>query len=218
MRLSLFANRYLRDREEEVLNALTHSFGLGLAASMTVALYVKAVPLGPWHTVCAIVYGLAHVLVYLSSVAYHLTSWPPLKTRLRIVDQSAIFLAITGTYTPVLALGLPGILGYSLTGILWIACLYGITYKVRHRSQPEQGSLISYLLFASAGGLLFFLCRTGPIQESRTVFLLSGAFDLVGLVFYMWHYKRWFHTVWHVMVLLGHITHFYAVWTYFIRP
>ncbi|NDC23967.1 MAG: hypothetical protein EBZ49_07540 [Proteobacteria bacterium] len=183
MRLSLFANRYLRDREEEVLNALTHSFGLGLAASMTVALYVKAVPLGSWHTVCALVYGLAHVLVYLSSVAYHLTSWPPLKTRLRIVDQSAIFLAITGTYTPVLALGLSGVLGYIFTVLLWAACLYGIFYKVRHRAQPEQGSLISYLLFAAAGGLLFFLCGSGPIHESRTIFLVSGAFDLVGLVY-----------------------------------
>jgi len=216
MKVVLFGNRYLRDRDEELLNALTHAYGLGLACGMTFILLWKGLQLSGFHTAMCLMYGVSHILVYLASVLYHYTQFPPLKTRLRLFDQVCIYLAIAGTYSPVLAFGISSPWNILLLILMWSSCVAGIVYKIRHRSQPESGSLASYLAFALAGSLLFLFVRSGPIDESRILFMASGALDLAGLVFYVWHYKRYFHTVWHILVLLGNVIHFYAVWKYFI--
>jgi len=161
-------------------------------------------------------YGIAHILVYLFSVAYHYTESPPLKSRFRFLDQSAIYAAIAGTYTPVLAIGVPSPWNVVLLALVWAACIWGIAYKARNRNQPERGSLTSYVAFSVAGALLFLTFSTGPIANSRDLFIVSGALDVFGLVFYMWHYKRFFHTAWHVLVMAGNVIHFCAVWNYFM--
>lgn len=216
MKVVLFGNRYLRDREEEVLNALTHALGLGLACGMSAALFWRGSQLSSLHAAAGLAYGIAHVIVYLASVAYHYAEHPPLKTRLRVLDQAAIYSAIAGTYTPVLALGIPSPWNVGLLILTWTACVVGIIYKVRHWDQPERGSLATYLSFALAGSLLFLIVGSGPIDESRRVFMASGVLDIAGLAFYVWHYKRFFHTAWHVLVMIGNLVHFYAVWHYFM--
>ena len=217
MRFVFFDNRYLRSRDEEILSTLVHTFGLGVSCAMTAALYWLGSQISSTHTFAGLAYGIAHIVTYAASVAYHYASWPPLKTRLRTVDQATIYTAIAGTYTPVLLLGLPEAWGISLTVVSWTACLCGIIYKTSNWQHPEWGSMATYITFAALGMLLFVLYDTGPIADSRNVFCLSTAFFSVGLVFYVWHYRPYFHTAWHVMTVLGHITHFYAVWTCFMK-
>lgn len=218
MRLVFFDNRYLRTRHEELLSSLIHAFGMGIACAMTVALGVVGSHHGPLHLWSGLAYGLAHVVTYGSSAAYHFAEYPPLKTRLRALDQASIYAAIAGTYTPILLLGLPGAWGPALTVGVWLVCIRGATLRIsRHRQEgSDWASLMSYLTFAAVGAMLFLLVGVGPIHASQEIFGASSLLFGVGLVFYMWHYKPYFHTAWHVLTVLGHFVHFYAIWTYFI--
>ena len=213
----LFGNRYLRDRNEEVLSALIHAVGLGLFSAATVALYFLGSSYDLFHTATGLAYGITHSFVYAASVAYHYTEYPPLKTRLRVFDQIAIYAAIAGAYAPVVAHAVDVPWNIFLLCLLWIACIAGIVYKIKNSNQPERGSLLTYIVFGSLWSLVIFLYDSAQIIASRPYFFVSGLCFAVGLVFYVWHYKRYFHTYWHVCVLLGSIIHFYAVWSYIIQ-
>lgn len=217
VKLVFFDNRFLRTRHEELLSALIHAFGAGIACAMTVSLCTVGLQHGSLQAWSGLVYGLAHVVTYTASVAYHFAEYPPLKTRLRALDQAAIYAAIAGTYTPLLLLGLPSAWGPALTVGVWLVCIRGASLRIaRYRQEgSDWASLASYLTFAALGVLLFALMDSGPIHESREWFGASALFFGVGLVFYMWHYRPYFHAVWHVMTVVGHLTHFYAILVYF---
>jgi len=213
----LFGNRYLRDREEEVLNAMIHAFGLGLTCAATIALYYLGAAHDAFHTATGLAYGITHTLVYAASVIYHYAEYPPLKTRLRLFDQASIYAAVAGAYTPVLAHAISVPWNILLLCLLWASCIAGIVYKVRNSDQPERGSLLTYVTFGTLWSLVILLYDSPAINASRPYFVASGCCFLVGILFYVWHYKRFFHTYWHLMVLLGSIIHFYAVWSYIIQ-
>lgn len=191
---------------------------MGIACVMTAVLGFIGAHSSLIHMWSGIVYGLAHIITYGSSVAYHFAEYPPLKTRLRAVDQAAIYAAIAGTYTPLLLLGLPGMWGPALTVAVWLVCVRGVFMRIKgfREEGSDWASLASYLTFASLGFLLFVFVGAGPIAASRAEFAISAALFGVGLVFYMWHYKPYFHTAWHVFTVLGHVVHFYAFWRFFM--
>jgi channel protein (hemolysin III family) len=54
---------------------------------------------------------------------------PKAKQRLRVVDHSAIYLLIAGTYTPFLVGPLRGAWGWSLLAVIWSLALTGVLYK-----------------------------------------------------------------------------------------
>jgi hemolysin III len=219
VKLVFFDNRFLRTRHEEFLSALIHSYGAGIACAMTVALGIMGSQYGPLQMWSGLAYGVAHIITYSSSVAYHFVEYPPLKTRFRALDQAAIYVAISGTFTPILLLGLPGAWGPALAVGVWITCSRGAVLRLmKYREEGSDWvSLLSYLGFAAIGALLFALVRTGPIHATWQLFGGSALLFGVGLVFYMWHYRPYFHTAWHIMTILGHLVHFYAVWHYFIQ-
>jgi hemolysin III len=42
--------------------------------------------------------------------------------------------------------------------------------------------------------------------------LAGGLFYLIGVAFYLWKKLNYHHAVWHVFVLAGTVTHFFAVY------
>ena len=48
---------------------------------------------------------------------------------MKILDHSAIYLLIAGTYTPFALIPLRGALGWSIFGIIWGCALVGIFFK-----------------------------------------------------------------------------------------
>jgi hemolysin III len=75
------------------------------------------------------VFSASMILLYLASTLYH--AWPIGKAKrcFRIIEHSAIFILIAGTYTP-LTLGiLRGALGWTLFGIIWGLAIAGVVLK-----------------------------------------------------------------------------------------
>ena len=105
---------------EEIANSVSH--GVGFLASMVAApvLIVDAVQRGEVAGVIgASVFSSTVGLLYLASMLYH--ALPPNRAKrvFRVLDHSAIFLLIAGTYTPFTLGVLHGPWGWSLLVLVW---------------------------------------------------------------------------------------------------
>ena len=118
-----------------------------LSLAGLVALVVAARQAGdPRHVVASIVYGVTLILLYLASTLYHSIPYPRAKRILRVLDHSAIYLLIAGTYTPFTLISLRGIWGWTLFGLVWGMALLGITLKVAAIGRFRWLSIILYLV------------------------------------------------------------------------
>ena len=86
---------------EEVANSVTHGLGWllsvgGLATMVTFA----AITGGALRVASCVVFGATLVLLYAASTMYHALPSERAKHVFRVLDHSAIFLLIAGTYTP----------------------------------------------------------------------------------------------------------------------
>lgn len=118
-RLSLAAGKRAQSREEEIANSISH--GLGLIAALVAAPFLirHAVRLGePGFIVGASIYTATMLLLYLASTLYHALPNGRSKRMFRVIEHSAIFLLIAGTYTPFTLGVLRGAWGWTLLGLV----------------------------------------------------------------------------------------------------
>ena len=105
---------------EEIASVATHGLGVVLSGAGCALLIVFASLYGDaWHVVSAAIYGVTLVVLYAASTVYHAVhvSSPRAKRVAQLVDHSAIYLLIAGTYTPFTLVTLRGPWGWSLFGI-----------------------------------------------------------------------------------------------------
>src|SRR3954470_13929299 len=86
---------------EEIAHSTIHGFGIVLSVAGLIALVLTARRTGDaWDLVASAVYGVTLILLYLASTLYHGIPHTGAKRILRVLDHSAIYLLIAGTYTP----------------------------------------------------------------------------------------------------------------------
>lgn len=202
-------------RDEETANTLICGLGLllsvaGLAVLVTpVALHGDA-----WQVVSFSIYGASLILLYAASTLYHAVRSPPLKRLFEIVDQSAIYLLIAGTYTPFTLVTLRSPFGWSLFGVIWGLALTGIAVTLLFPAEKLQVfSSLSYLvmgwlILAGAGPLMEKLPAGGPFWLAA-----GGVLYSAGVPVFFFKKKRFAHAVWHLFVLGGSLCHYVAVQT-----
>lgn len=199
----------------ETANSITHGIGTLLAIAALVLLVVFAAQYGDaWHIVSFSIYGATLVLLYLSSTLYHSIQKPHLKSIFRIIDHSAIFLLIAGTYTPFTLVTLRDSGGWVMFGIIWGLALLGIVYKVFFINRHVVISTLFYLLM---GWLIVFSIQdlVSALPINGIVFLAAGGLSYtLGMIFYAGREKLFRHAIWHLFVLGGSICHFFAVLFY----
>ena len=200
---------------EEVMNAVTHGIGTLLAVAGLVLLTVFATLYGEiWHVISFSIYGTTLVLLYLASTLYHSFTNERLKYIFKILDHSAIYLLIAGTYTPFTLVPLHGVLGWSVFACVWGLAILGIILKVAFVGRFKVISTLCYLIM---GWMIVIaikpLIATVPI--GGIMWLLSGGlFYTLGTVFYLWRKLPYHHAIWHLFVLAGSVSHFIAVFVY----
>ncbi len=200
---------------DEYANALTHGLGLLLAVAAVPILIVIAVAHGSvWHIVGVSIYGATLIALYSASTIYHAVRQPPAKRILRIIDHSAIYLLIAGTYTPFTLVNLRGAWGWTLLTVVWTIALFGVAWKLVH---AERYVVVSTIIYIGMGWLAVIairpLFRTIPGAGIGWI-LAGGLFYTVGVVFFGLSRIRFNHAVWHVFVLAGSICHYMAVIRY----
>lgn len=198
--------------EEEVANAITHGFGVGIAIAALVILVVYSALLGDtWKVVSFSIYGATMILLFLSSTLYHSFPQPTLKRFFRILDHSSIFLLIAGTYTPVTIGAMRGGWGWTLFGIIWGLTLIGICLKIFAMSKLKWVSIVVYLMM----GWIIIIAIKPLVQVVSREFLIwiaiGGLAYSLGIIFYTARKLPFHHAIWHLFVLAGSISHFFAM-------
>ena len=201
---------------EEIANSVSHGVGLLAALIAAPVLVVDAIHRGDTAGIVgASVFAATMVLLYITSTLYHALPPSRAKAIFRVLDHSAIYLFIAGTYTP-FALGvLRGPWGSSLVILVWGLALVGIGLKAaggRGASEALDGRSI----WPWAGWCSSPRSRWWPRFRPWGLFwLLSGGLVYtVGVGFFAAPRVRYTHFVWHLFVAAGTTCHFVAVLRY----
>ena len=204
-------------RREEIANSVTHGVGVLLAIAGVAVLAAYASIHGTVrHIVACGIFGGTMILLYTASTLYHSIHWPKAKPLLRILDHSAIFLLIAGTYTPFTLVSLRGPWGWSLFGTIWGLAVVGIVLEIFLR--PGLRYLIVGL-YIGMGWTIAIAVKPmlGAVAPGGMLLLLAGGLCYtLGVPIYVKRSIPFNHAIWHLFVLAGTILHFFAVLLYVI--
>jgi hemolysin III len=135
---------------------------------------------------------------------------------LRVLDHSAIFLLIAGTYTPFALVSLRGPWGWTLLAIVWSLAAAGVTVKAVFGA---RWPVVSTALYIGMGWTVLIALKPllAHVPPGGIAWLLAGGLAYTGgVVFYAWTRLRYGHAVWHVFVLAGSVCHYVAVVLYVV--
>lgn len=198
---------------EEIANSITHGIGVALSITGLVMLIIFSASKGTvWHIVSNSIYGASLIALYLSSTLYHSIPKISVKKILKVIDHSAIFILIAGTYTPFLLTNLRGPWGWSLFGVIWGLALAGIIIKAFFIYKLKKLSIAIYI---SMGWLVMIAMKQIILHVPKisVIFLIvGGLFYTLGVIFYAWKKLPYGHAVWHLFVMGGSIFHYFAVY------
>jgi hemolysin III len=202
-----------QSRGEELANSLSHS--LGLVATLVAGPVLIARALDQDNTgyvIGASLFALSMVLLYLSSSVYHALPQGKAKHLLRIVEHSAIYVLIAGTYSPFMLGVLNGLWGWILLGVIWTLALAGVILKVTQRlSHP----ILSTGLYLLMGWLIVLMIQplTEALSGTGLAWLIGGgvAYSIGVLFFVLDSSLLYGHFIWHLFVMAGTTCHYVAV-------
>jgi hemolysin III len=197
---------------EEFASSISHGIGLvGSIAALPVLVLATRKHNDPWLLTGVIIFGTSLVLLYLASTLYH--ALPPSKAKrvCRVLDHSAIYLLIAGTYAPFTLGPLRGPWGYTLLAVVWTLAFFGIAVKALRGAHAGWVSTGVYLLM----GWLAVVAMKPMFDQLPTrgiVWLLAGGMCYTtGVVFFVMRRLPFSHFIWHLMVLAGSVFHVLAV-------
>lgn len=203
------------DSKEETLNVITHGIGFLLSIIALVLLLVSAFKSGSVaHITSFAIFGSSLIVLYAASTLYHYTKQPDLRLKLNILDHSAIYVLIAGTYTPFSLVVLKGWVGWTIFGVSWGLAILGIIFKVFYFGKYDKVSTIAYVLM---GWVIIFAIK--PLIDSfptpGLVWLFAGGLSYsLGALFYSIKSIRFNHAIFHIFVLMGSFCHFMAIFLY----
>ena len=207
-------------RGEELANSISHSLGL-LAAVIAIPFLLIKIS-GEDDTVLfvgVLIFACAILFQYASSALYHALPQGRSKRVMRMIEHSAIFVLIAGTYTPFTLGILRDSWGIALCSIVWVLAVIGVVLK---SSNKLFHPMLSNALFLLMGWLIIVAAK--PMLESvptaGLLWLLAGGIAYtVGVAFYAASSRvHYAHFAWHLFVMAGTACHFVAVYEYSAIP
>ena len=200
---------------EEIANSISHGVALALAIMATPILIVSAMRAGTTRNIVGVsVFAASMILLYLASTLYHAIPHERAKQIFRVIDHSAIFLLIAGTYTPFTLGVLRGPWGWTIFGIVWGLAIAGLIKKAILGARYTWLSMILYLVM----GWLALIAIPQLLERvplSGLALILAGGIAYTGgITLFAVHRLRYAHFAWHLFVIAGTTCHFFAVLWY----
>lgn len=199
-------------RTEEILNTITHAIGIGLSITALVLLVVYASMEGSAIKVVSFsVYGASLIVLYSMSTVYHLVSADRFKKFFQLMDHASIYLLIAGSYTPIMLVAVQGAWGWSLFGVLWGLAVIGIFFKLKFVGKYEVVSTVIYLAMGWLIVIFSYPVLTYLTPMSMVWIFIGGGAYSIGTIFFLWEKLPFHHSLWHLFVLGGSISHFFCI-------
>jgi len=198
---------------EELANIISH--GIGFVAALIGAPILLLAVFGRSSTgffIGTIVFATTMSILYLSSTLYH--AWPSTrgKSLWRVIDHSAIFLLIAGTYTPFGLGPLRASGGLVMLAAVWTLAIFGVAMKATRGTWRHPKLSMSLYLGTGWLGLVVIRPLALAIPLSALLWLVAGGIAYTtGTLFFVNKRLRYSHFIWHLFVLAGTSCHFIAV-------
>lgn len=208
-------------KSEETANAISHLTGAGLAtAGLVLMIVFSSVRGNAWHIVSTSIFGVTLLVMYISSGLAHALRSGKTKDLFFKMDRISIFLLIAGTYTPITLVILRGAFGWTLFGLEWLFATAGIVMTFIKPGENERRVNYFFISLYALMGWLFVIALV-PIIRSFSLMgilwiLIGGLFYTIGIFFYSKAKFPYYHLVWHLLVIAGSISHFFAIFFHVI--
>lgn len=200
-------------RAEELANTLSH--GIGLVAALVGIPFLLGTTARHGDlldTLGAIVFSLSVVALYFSSAVYHGLQNGKAKRVFRVVEHSAIYLLIAGTYTPFTLGVLRGAWGWTLLFAIWSFAAIGVALKASNKASRPVLSTSLYLLMGWLIVLAAQPLMAGLGTPALLLLVAGGLAYTVGVIFFALDSRlRFGHLIWHGFVMAGTTCHYFAV-------
>lgn len=205
-----------QSRGEEIANSVSHGIALLAALAGSPILIMAALQRGSVAGIVgASVFAFTMVLLYFASTLLHALPTGRAKRIFQILDHSAIYLLIAGTYTPFTLGVLSGVWGWTLFGLEWGMAVIGITLKV---FGGIRYMTLSTWVYIAMGWMILIVAKPAwALLSGWGIFWLfaGGVAYTAGTVFFVVDHRiRYSHLVWHLFVVMGTACHFIAVLRY----
>lgn len=200
-------------RGEEIANFVSHTVGAGLSILAFIILTIRASWVRDVGTIISFMaFGFGLIVLYTMSSIYHGLKPGTAKMVFEIFDHSAIYILIAASYTPFLYLVVNSPMNKVILVIQWIVCFLGILFKAFFTGKFK---LFSTLLYLIMGWMIVFAWNDliNNINRVSLIYLvLGGVLYSLGTIFYSWKICKFNHMIWHIFVIMGSISHFFAVY------
>ncbi len=197
---------------EEIANSITHGIGVVLSIAGLVLLVVFSSLYGDaWRVVTFSIYGATLIILYLASTLYHGFTNPRVKHFFRLMDHASIYLLIAGSYTPITLTVMRGPWGWTLFGLIWGMAIAGIITKFFIINKLK---ILSVFFYIAMGWLVVIAIKPMLIMApvGLIVWLVIGGLSYTfGVIFYALNKMPYNHTIWHLFVMGGSISHFFGM-------
>lgn len=187
--------------EEERWNSITHALGLGFFLILSLSSV----------TTIQKIYSLTVCMTMFLSTMYHGVESQKNKIKFRRLDMMSIHVLISSTgfcYVYRFDGGFFDCAPLLLVGL----CSSGYVYIKYGQPFFEKISVPLYVLSGMIC-LVSVLVVNGEPSGEMAYFASGVAVYLMGLIFYLRDYKKWYHTLWHLFVLAGSLMHFAGLGT-----
>lgn len=162
----------------------------------------------PRAVAAAWIYGVASVLLYLTSSSYHVFASSPRARRImQRADHAMIFVLIAGSFTPSAVLLLPDPWRWPSLVVMWAGAGVGIALKVLALERFHKLGAAMYIGL----GWIGLVALPVLLQHPGTLVLVAtaGVLYTVGAILFALNWPRlsprWFgyHEVWHTFGVAG---------------
>lgn len=206
-------------KTEEILNSVTHVFGAVLALVASFLCAQRSISLNRWdYLVIGLAYCVSMLIVFVCSSVYHGLPLSNAKKMMRVVDYIAIYFMLMGTITPYMLLSVATInhtLGWALFLICLVATVISIILTLTSFSKTKAIRMVLYIVigFCAFSSLFVIGDKVDPVGV-KYVLAGNGAY-IIGLVlFAIGAKKKYFHTIFHIFVIVGAAIHFINLYKY----
>ena len=209
-------------RSEEIMNMVTHIVGGGIGVIVLIlGVVLSARRRDAWSVVSVCIYGLTMIWLYTMSSVYHGLRPGRAKKVLQVLDHCTIYALIAGTYTPILLAGIRpqhSILAWVFFGLEWGLLALATTLTA---IDLKKYTVLSMVCYIGMGWMIILALPQTVDAMTRAGFywLLSGgiAYTVGAILYGIGSKRRWFHSVFHLFVLLGSILQAVAILGYVLR-
>lgn len=206
-----------QSNKEEFWNSLTHFTGIILTLIGVPFLITQNSDLTKLELFSLLFFQFGLLFMYTSSTLYHYVQNIRIKKVLRAVDHISIYYLIAGSYAPVCLITLRDHSGIEIFLIVISLMLLGTLFKIFFTGKFEKFSLYLYLLM----GWLIVIKIDELINlinfRGLLLVIASGLLYTIGTYFYSSKTIKYSHSIWHLFVLGGSVTHYFFVLFYVIQ-